>query len=200
VTSSIAGKAKERGDMKFRLWLSLSLILYVVMPVFAQSDAKYEVSAGYSFLRDDFSTNRHGAVLSFTEKVGNRFGIEAEVGGNYRKSPLLGNQNDFVHSILAGPQFKLRNDAKFVPWAHVLVGITLNNQARLLFLGNPSGGTTAVAMPTTNVRLGFQPGGGIDYWLTSKFGVRFGADYRRAIGNFEDRDFFRLQSGVVVRF
>jgi len=29
---------------------------------------------------------------------------------------------------------------------------------------------------------------------------RLGADYRRALGNFSDRNFFRLQSGIVVRF
>ena len=186
--------------MKFRLCLSLALILYVVMPVVAQSDTKYEGAAGYSFLRGDFSTNRHGWVLSFAEKVSNRFGLEAEVGGNYRKTTFLGSQNDFVHSILAGPQFKLRNDAKLVPWGHVLMGIALNNVARPLFVASPIGGSTLVPMRATDVRFGFQPGGGIDYWLTSGFGIRLGADYRRAIGNFSDRNFFRLQSGIVVRF
>jgi len=186
--------------MKFRLCLSLALMLYFVMPVVAQSEAKYEGAAGYSFLREDSSTNRQGWVLSFAEKVGNRFGVEAEVGGNYRKQIFLGSQNDFVHSILAGPKFKLRDDAKLVPWGHVLVGITLNNVARLLFVAAPSGGSTVVPMRATDVRFGFQPGGGIDYWLTPGFGIRLGADYRRAIGNFRDRNFFRLQSGIVVRF
>jgi len=186
--------------MKLRLCLSLSLMLYIVMPMFAQSDTKYEGSAGYSSLREEFSTNRHGWVLSFTEKVGNRVGIEAEVGGNYRKATFLGSQNDFVHSILAGPQFKLRNDAKLVPWGHALVGITLDNVARSLFVATPSGGSSFVPIRVTNVRFGFQPGGGIDYWLSPRFGIRLGADYRRAVGNFNDRDFFRLQSGIVVRF
>jgi len=54
-------------------------------------------------------------------------------------------------------------------------------------------------MRTTEVRFGFQPGGGIDYWVKPKLGLRFGADYRREVGNFSDRDFFRLQGGVVVR-
>ena len=185
--------------MKFRLCLSLALMLYLVTPVVAQSEAKYEGSAGYSFLRERFA-NRHGWVLSFAEKVGNGFGVEAEVGGNYRKATFLGSQNDFVHSILAGPQFKLRDDAKLVPWGHVLVGITLHNVARPLFVLTPFGGSTVVAIRATDVRFGFQPGGGIDYWLTPGFGIRLGADYRRAIGNFSDRNFFRLQSGIVVRF
>jgi len=55
-------------------------------------------------------------------------------------------------------------------------------------------------MRTTDVRFGFQPGGGIDYWSTPKFEIRLGADYGRAIRNFNDRDSFRLQSGIVLRF
>jgi hypothetical protein len=47
--------------------------------------------------------------------------------------------------------------------------------------------------------LDFSPGG-IDYWLTPKFEIRLGADYGRAIRNFNDRDSFRLQSGIVLRF
>ena len=177
--------------MKFCLCLSLSLILYVAVPVFAQSDARYEASAGYSYL----STDRHGWVLSFTEKVSNRFGIETEVGGNYRKDWFFGNRPNFVHSILAGPQFKFRNEAKLVPWGHVLAGITLDNVTRPII-----GGTTLVPMRTTNVRFGFQPGGGTDYWLKPQLGLRVGGDYRRAIGNFNDGNSFRLQSGVVMRF
>ena len=114
--------------MKFRVCLGLSLILYLMMPMgaAAQSDARYEVSAGYSFLRGDFERNRHGFVTSFTQRISSRFGIETEVGGNYRKISFL-NQDDFVHSILAGPKFKFREDAKVVPWGHVLVGITLDD-------------------------------------------------------------------------
>src|SRR5881296_1950419 len=150
--------------MKFRLCLSLALMLYLVTPVVAQSEAKYEGSAGYSLLRENFA-NRHGWVLSFAEKVGTGFGVEAEVGGNYRKTTFLGSQNDFEHSILAGPQFKLRlrDDAKLVPWGHVLVGITLHNVTRPSFALPPSGGVSLIAIPVTDVRFGLQPGGGINY-------------------------------------
>ncbi|HTG75496.1 MAG TPA: OmpA family protein, partial [Terriglobia bacterium] len=51
---------------------------------------------------------------------------------------------------------------------------------------------------TTDVNFGLQPGGGIDYWLTRRLGVRVGADYRNV--NFSSRDYFRFQSGVVFRF
>jgi len=193
--------------MKLYVCLSLSLMLFLSMPTLAQSDTKYEAGAGYSLLRENAWENRHGFVLSFTQKLNKRFGIETEVGGNYNKdifpfSPNGSRQNDFVHSILAGPQFKFRQDARIQPWAHVLAGITLNNESRPIFVATQPGGpvNTVVPMPVTNVRFGFQPGGGIDFWMTPKIGIRLGVDYRRAMGNFNDRDFFRAQSGIVFRF
>jgi opacity protein-like surface antigen len=196
--------------MRFRPCLSLALMLCVVTPLVAQSEAtkeaKYEASAGYSYLNQQFHPDRQGWVLSFAEKVGKRgLGVEAEVGGNYRKITLggLGRQNDFTHSILAGPQFRLRENAKFIPWVHVLAGITLDNIANVIFFATGPGVSAPGAERLTRVRFGFQPGGGIDYRLTSGFAIRLGADYRRAINSGDQRydtDFFRLQSGIVVRF
>ena len=184
--------------MKLKQIVLLSLIVsLVVTPAFSQSDSRYEASAGYSFLRGDFDRNRHGFVTSFTQRISGRIGIEAEVGGNYRKELFL-TQNDFVHSILAGPKFKFRDDAKLVPWAHVLVGITIDDLTFPLSIADPSGQLSLFPVRTTDVNFGLQSGGGIDYWLTRRFGVRVGADYRNL--NFSSRDNFRLQSGIVVRF
>src|SRR5688572_19957048 len=91
----------ERGPMKLNPILLFSLVAHLlVMPAFAQSDSRYEVSAGYSFLAGDLEKDRHGFVTSFTHRISGRFGVETEVGGNYRKEPFL-TQNDYVHSILA---------------------------------------------------------------------------------------------------
>jgi hypothetical protein len=156
----------------------------------------HEASAGYSFLRDDVETNRNGWVASFSERVTDRWWIKAEAGGNYRERQILGvSKPDYIHSILAGPEFKLRKNAKLAPWAHALIGITMNNHSDLAFFF----GSFALS-PRTEVRFGFQPGGGFDYYLTPTFGIRVGADYRRAIANFNDTDFFRVHSGIVVRF
>jgi len=182
--------------LKSILWCAL-IVCPLVTPAFAQSEARYEVSTGYSFLRGDFETNRHGFVTSFTQRISSRFGIEAEVGGNYGKRAFL-TQNDFVHSILAGPRFKFREDAKLVPWGHVLVGITIDDLTFPLSIADPLGGSTIFPVRTTDVNFGLQPGGGIDYWLTRRLGVRVGADYRNV--NFSSRDYFRFQSGIVFRF
>ena len=55
-------------------------------------------------------------------------------------------------------------------------------------------------MRTTDVRFGFQPGGGIDYWFQPHLGLRLGADYRRAFRENRDLNYFRLQAGIVFRF
>ena len=186
--------------MKVHVCLSLVLSALFASFTFAQSDTpNHEVSTGYSFLAEESGTDRKGWVASFSERVKSRLWIKAEAGGSYRKQQILdGRHPDFIHSILAGPEFKLRQDSKLVPWAHVLVGITLNSYAE------PVLGTSTVFGPIvrrrTDVGFGFQPGGGVDYYLTSGFGVRIGADYRRALSGFTDTDFLRLQSGVVVRF
>ena len=185
--------------MKVQVCLSLVLSALLASFTFAQSDVPtHEVSTGYSFLADELGTNRNGWVASFSERVNSRFWIKAEAGGSYRKQQIFdGSHPDFVHSILAGPEFKLRKDSKLIPWAHVLVGITINNYAY------PTLGTSLFGpgiTRKTDVRFGFQPGGGVDYYLTPRFGIRVGADYRRAISGSTDVDFFCLQSGVVVGF
>jgi hypothetical protein len=122
--------------------------------------------------------------------------LKVEAGGNYRKTTFLsGKQPNFEHSILAGPEFKLRRDSKLVPWAHVLAGITMHNHPVATF---NNGGLTFLRK--TDVRFGFQPGGGIDYYFSPKIGLRLGADYRRAIENFNDENFFRAQGGIILRF
>jgi len=187
--------------MRVRVCLSVVLMALFAPLTFAQSDTPdHEVSVGYSFLRDEADTNRNGWVAAFSERVNDRLWIKIEAGGNYRKRQIFsGSHSDFVHSMLAGPEFKLRKDSRLVPWAHVLIGITMNNYAE------PIIGAGSIFGPSisrrTDVRFGFQPGGGVDLRVTPGFVVRIGADYRRALSGFtDDVDFFRIQSGVVVRF
>jgi hypothetical protein len=185
--------------MKVRVCVSLLLAALFGPFGFAQDTPNHEVSIGYSFLGSWFTPHRHGWVASFSERVNGRLWIKAEAGGNYQDTFFFtGSQPDFIHSILAGPEFKLRKDSKFVPWAHALVGINLNNHSGLTVgLGSSSLQTFRL----TDVRFGFQPGGGVDYYFTPKVGIRLGADYRRAISNNRyDQDFLRLHSGIVFRF
>ena len=168
--------------MKLRVCVSMLLAVLFTPFGFAQSDTPtHEVSLGYSFLRS--GVNRQGWVASFSESVNDRLWVKAEVGGNYREMLFFGSQPDFVHSLLAGPEFKLRKDAKLVTMGPCSCR-------------NHSGSSgPPIVLRTTNVRFAFQPGGVVDYHFTPKLGIRFGADYRWSDGNF-----LRLQSGIVYRF
>ena len=181
--------------MKLPLCLCSVFVLLLAPFTFAQSGPTHEVSVGYSFLGSNVETDRNGWVASFSERVHDRLWVKAEAGGNYRKTFFFdSNRPNYVHSILAGPEFKLRKDTKLVPWAHFLVGVAMNTHPILTF---PVG--TGPIFHKTDVHFGFQPGGGIDYHLNPRLAIRIGADYRR-VTDVTFRNYFRLQSGLVFGF
>ena len=183
--------------MTIRSSLMIFFVIASAASAFGQSVPKREVSVGYSFLREEFNTNRHGWLASFAENVNPWFGVKAEVGGNYQdQGPFPGLSGDVdVHSILAGPQFTFTRRSRIVPWSHFLLGVGLHQR----FLYIPTNPTASV--PFSNTNFVMQPGVGIDYWLGSKVGVRVGGDYRRAFrGTFNDVDSFRLHAGIVFKW
>ena len=183
--------------MKVQLYLAIALAFLLAPFGLAQSDTPgHEVSIGYSFLHDNFGNDRNGFVASFSERMKDRLWIKAEVSGNYQHELLLGaRQVDFVHAVLAGPEFKFRKDAKLIPWAHFLIGMTINNRPEVE-LGTPFFSFRR----NSDIGFGFQPGGGVDYYVSQRFAIRLGADYRHAYSGFNGNDFLRLHGGVTVRF
>jgi hypothetical protein len=181
--------------MKLHVCLISSLIIASAATALAETTPAREVSVGYSFMREEFEFNRHGWVASYAENVNRWFGVKAELGGNY----IEGTAD--VHSILAGPQLAFTRRSRITPWSQFLLGTSLTqNRLFLPFSGLPPG-LGLISIPTTYVNFAMQPGGGVDFWLGSKAGIRLGADYRRVFrGNSRrDLDSFRLQGGVVFR-
>jgi hypothetical protein len=187
-------------ENKMKVHVCLVIVLAFLCAPFAsaQSDTPgHEVSIGYSFLHNNVGNNRNGFVASFSERMKDRLWIKAEVSGNYRHELFLATrQVDFVHAVLAGPEFKFRTaDAKLIPWAHFLIGMTINNRPEVE-LGTPF----LIFRRNSDIGFGFQPGGGVDYFFSERFGIRVGADYRHAYSGFNGNDFLRLHSGLVLRF
>jgi len=186
-------------ENKMKVQVCLAIVLAFLIATFGlgQSDTPgHEVSIGYSFLHDN-RNDRNGFVASFSERMKNRLWIKAEVSGNYKHELFLATrQVDFVHAVLAGPEFKFRAaDAKLIPWAHFLIGMTINNRPELE-LGTPF----LIFRRNSDIGFGFQPGGGVDYFFSQRFGIRLGADYRHASSRFNGNDFLRLHGGMLVRF
>jgi outer membrane protein with beta-barrel domain len=164
------------------------LLVFLASPAFAQAP-RAEISGGYSFLRDqDLNMNFNGWVGSVTGNFNRWFGVEGEAGGNYKTTQVLGSDiNMSVHSFVAGPRFTARTGEglEITPFAHVLVGAAHGTAS---FLGTGASTTNAL----------FQPGGGIDYWLRPKVGIRFGGDYRRLFAEGGGANEFRFHIGVIL--
>jgi len=176
-----------------RWFIVFLLVVVFASTSFAQSAPAFEGSFGYSFLRNFNNFNRHGWVGSAPGNVNDWLGIKGEAGGSYSD-----NLNSTSYSFLAGPQITFRATPVVTPWAHFLVGVQRTQTSfRILTFPGPMG---FLASGTTS-DFAIQPGGGIDYWLQPHFGLRLGADYRRAFReNRRDIDYFRLQAGIVFRF
>jgi len=183
--------------MKVKVCLVALFIIGSVVTAFSQEPPAREVSAGYSFLREEFSTNRHGWVASYAENLNRWFGAKVELGGNYGDQGPIGRGDS--HSIMAGPQFARLRTSRITPWAHFLLGVNILEQNTVVSV--PIEPPRLVPFQFNQVHFAMQPGGGIDYWLGSKVGIRLGADYRRVVrGPSNDLDNFQLHAGVVFRF
>ena len=183
--------------MKVKVCLVAVFVIGSVVTAFSQEPPSREVSVGYSFLRQEFSTNRHGWVASYAENLNRWAGAKVELGGNYGDTLTFGSGHS--HSILAGPQFAFARTSRITPWSHFLVGINIMDIRTVITpIGSPT--DTLVPIRFNQVHFAMQPGGGIDYWLGSKVGIRLGADYRLVVRErVRDLDNLRLNAGVVFR-
>lgn len=174
-------------QLRFVTFAAAFMIGLSAVPALAQDAPAFDVSGGYSLVRDgDVEETFHGWLASATGYVTPWFGITGEVGGNYKGIEVLGADVDLsVHSFMAGPRLTVRSSAGVTPFAQLLVGA-----ARL------SGDVLGIGDSSTEFAL--QPGGGVDIWLSSRAGIRVGADYRRVFVEDDGINEFRFHVGVVV--
>lgn len=173
--------------MRIQLFV-LSVVLCLSVEAFGQEFPKAEVSAGYSFLRDEtIDRNSHGWVGSVAGNLSPLLGIVGEIGGNYNTTQILGSDLDLrIHSFLGGAQFSARANPRITPFAHFLLGVA-----------RTSGSYLGTGASTTDFAI--QPGGGVDWWMRPKVGVRIGGDYRRIFYDGGDSNEFRIQAGLVLK-
>jgi hypothetical protein len=172
--------------------ISLLFVLCLASTSFAQDLPRFEVYGAPAVLRDPHNLTRYGWVASFSTNVNKWLGLKNEVGGFYSDS-------DDVHSFLFGPQFTLRKEWRVEPWAHFLVGPQHHSQSfPSPFPTGTLGFAPTITVSSTNIAI--QPGGGIDFSLNSRMGLRFGFDYVRAIRDPElDFGNYRAHAGVVFK-
>lgn len=156
-------------------------------PVAAQ-DQKGDVAFSYSILHDSDieETFPTGWSFAVNGNLNDVFGIVGEAGGNYKTIDVFGSDvNLRVHTFMGG--LRLRTESgKAVPFAQVLAGMARGSYS---FLGESDDST----------EFAVQPGGGVDFRVTDRFGVRVQGDYR-IIGGEESTNEFRFSVGGVLGF
>jgi hypothetical protein len=165
--------------------LVLLLIVVFAAPVAGQEiTPAAEIGGGYAAI-DDADETLHGWLGTLGVSVARWFSVIGEVSGNYydeRFEFLGGTARVEVRELgfMAGPRFSART-RRFTPWGQFLVGAargTVND--------------------FSETRFGLQPGGGLDLWISPRFGIRGGLDYRGIYFEEEWEGDSRVHLGLVI--
>ncbi len=162
----------------------LILISISLVSVAAQSadPPRYEVAAGYQFMRDqdiakqdpDLSANfPAGWMASGGAHLFGWLSAIGEVSGSSKTLAVPGDKPKLrVYTLMAGPRFASVAHAGINPFVQLL-------------LGSARASNSVLGIRETVTDFSYQPGGGIDLSLAGRLGVRFEGDYRiiRAAGH-----------------
>lgn len=192
-------------------------VLSVAIPVSAQTSPRTEISGGYQFLTfsvdedeslsgvDNDESLPKGWYVDVAGNLNPMFGIVFQVGGNYKtfeESIAIGGGTftataDLdVYQFLGGVRLSVRDNPKLVPYGQLLVG-GINGSIEV------STSSTIPGLPsfseedsTTNFAL--EVGGGVNFGVAEKIGIRFGVDYIRVFAEDAGSNVFRFHTGVVI--
>jgi|SRR5215469_4258076 len=180
-------------------------LLLLSVSGWAQSANRIEIFGGYAYAMNDFtggmlynsqtSLNR-GWNVSANFRLNHFSQLVADYGGFYLTLPsdlcISGfSCSSSAHTLMFGPQLSFRS--KLTPFAHALFGVALAHQGEFHPL-------------VSNHSFVMALGGGVDYGLTSHFGVRAQADYLQThFTNGDDQVPFhnsnaRISVGIIARF
>ena len=172
-----------------------------------------EVSAGWRLLNipdtfgfDDSQTFPLGWYADVSGNLSRVFAVVGEVSGNYKSfddDSQFGPQVDVsvsvnVHTFMGGIRASGRQKPRFVPFAHALFGLargsgTVEGHATV------GGRTIDINESESASDFAFDAGGGVNFALTDRVGVRVGASYLR-VGGSDGGNAFRFGVGAVIPF
>jgi opacity protein-like surface antigen len=183
--------------------------LSVAIPVSAQTTPRTEISGGYQFLTfsvdDENESMPKGWYFEVAGNLNPMLGIVFQVGGNYKtfeESVTIGGgtftaEADLkVHDFLGGVRLSARDNPRLVPFGQLLVG-GVNGSLELTTTSTiPGIPSFSEEDSSTNFALLF--GGGVNFGLTDRTGVRFGVDYMRIFEEDAGSNVFRFTVGLVI--
>ena len=186
--------------MKLRVVVSLIAVLSLFgVSAHAQDTPKFDVFAGYSYVRENPSTSGvssfslNGGSASIAYNANSWLSGVADFGGHHNGNILGTGVDGTLSTYLFGPRVSYRHSARVTPFGEVLFGVA---RASASVLG-AGGSTNAFAMTV---------GGGLDYKLTDHLAIRpVKVDYLITrfpeFGNSaQTQNNLRVSTGIVFRF
>jgi hypothetical protein len=177
-----------------RNYILAGLILLTASFARAQSDSKVDVFGGYSYFNQDTNgatdrLNLNGWTASATYNFHKYLGATAEFSGEYG-SPTIASVSttDHQHTFLFGPTVNFLRTDKLTLFGHALFGVADSS-------------LSVAGVSSTDNGFAMALGGGADYNLNKRFGVRLAqVDWMRTSVFGTDQNNFRYSGGVVVHF
>jgi len=169
----------------------------------AQDIPKFDIFAGYSYVRENPSTPKvgsyslNGGSASVAYNVNSWLSGVADFGG-YHNGSILGTHTDgTLSTYMFGPRVSFRRVRRMTPFAQALFGVAHES-------GSLSGSTTTTI--NSNNAFATSIGGGVDYSLSHRFLLRpLQVDYlltrfsETGLGT-QSQNNLRVSTGVVFRF
>lgn len=165
------------------------------------------VSAGGGFAGNEKRVH-HGAQTSVTFNVSRFVGIKGDFSVGYRDNregfAVIGRittttRRTVIYNILGGVQFKdNESDAVVQPFGHALVGVGIYRQHFRDCLTNNAPGTFC-GTPVKDAGLAGAFGGGLDFRVTNRAGIRVVSDYNPMRIEGETIHNYRFGVGMVFK-
>jgi len=173
------------GSVVFVLFSGIAFGLCGAKAAGAQEVPRWEMAAGYTFLRDqDLETSfplgwYSSSALNLTRSLG----VVAEAGGSYKTEEGV---KFSMNAYLVGARYAFRGE-RLTPYAEALVGA-----ARLT--------VSAGGASESGSDLAAQLGAGIGYKVSDRVSLRTGVDFRNIFTEGTSLQEFRVHAGLGVAF
>jgi outer membrane immunogenic protein len=187
--------------MKWKVVVCLSAFISLFgAAAHAQDIPKFDVFAGYSYVRENPSTSgidsfsMNGGSASLAYNANHWLSAVADFGG-YHTNNILGTGIDgTLSTYLFGPRISYRRDSRITPFGQVLFGVA------------HIGGHNGLAFSGSNNSFAMAIGGGVDFRVSERFSIRpLQVDYLLTRFNelgagAQSQNDLRVSTGVVLHF
>jgi opacity protein-like surface antigen len=185
--------------------------LCVAVPAFAQTTPRTEISGGYQFVtftvEDESESIPKGWYFEVAGNLNPMIGLVFQVGGNYKTfeesvtvggGTLAAEADVDIYQFLGGVRLNARDNPRLVPYGQLLVG-GINGSVEVTTTSTIPG-IPGFSAEESETNLGLVLGGGVNFGVTERTGVRFGVDYLRIFAEDEGdgSNVFRFHVGLVI--